>query len=315
MRRFSVLLGLPLLMTIAACAQQAGPAPGDSLPDRGTAGFEQRASDVAAAWRTAPNRQPWQTGYVPVQDATVLPAAPKFSDDTRQAFLAGWYRQQVELPSTSPADGTINFPDGSLTVPLVSAVDAYRQIDQGDPPPCPARAATPPPTTATGPDGSVSSTPSTACIPLTVTGAQLGTVAIRTSRGEAQVPAWLFTVEELSSPVARVAVASSAVGAVPSPSVAPLQPGTDLVSAQSVAAVDGNKLTYRLGVGACDKDITPLVLERDDTVVVSGRVTRPSGVCTEQLVIHPVTVTLATPLGPRTVLDAVTGAPLLLTHS
>ena len=53
------------------------------------------------------------------------------------------------------------------------------------------------------------------CAALLVTGVTLGTVTLRTSRGEASVPAWLFTVRELATPVARVAVAPSAIAAEP----------------------------------------------------------------------------------------------------
>jgi hypothetical protein len=164
------------------------------------------------------------------------------------------------------------------------------------------------------PDGSVSSSVPVACVPLTVTAARLGTVAVRTSRGEAQVPAWLFTVDGLAAPVARLAVAAAAIGTVPSPSTSALPPGAaGLVSAEDLTAVDGARLTYRLGVGGCDRDVTALVGQRTDVVVVGGRVTRPSGTCAAILLLHPVTVTLDAPLGARPVLDAITGRPLLLT--
>ncbi|TDC29833.1 hypothetical protein E1166_29610, partial [Micromonospora sp. KC213] len=74
--------------------------------------------------------------------------------------------------------------------------------------------------------------------------------------------------------------------------------------------VDGATITYLLGVGACDTGITPLVQEHDDVVVIGGGVVRSTGVCTEQLVLEPVTVTLAAPLGTRPVLDVLTGRVL-----
>ncbi|MCI4064437.1 hypothetical protein MRQ36_18250 [Micromonospora sp. R77] len=141
---------------------------------------------------------------------------------------------------------------------------------------------------------------------------RLGTAAVRTSRGTAEVPAWLFTVEELTAPVARLAVAPSAVTAVPEPPAPPRSAPDGVVGAQDlVAPVDGTRLTYRLGIGACDTGTTPLVAERDDVVVVGGGVTRATGVCTDQLKLEPVTVTLTAPLGARPVLDVLTGAPLL----
>ncbi len=210
-------------------------------------------------------------------------------------------------------------------MPLVSAAEAYAQLDQGDPPPCAGRPKKPGPTGGPGrpkggptiepgPDGWVTSPADPgACIPLTVTAVRLGTAPMRTSRGVADVPAWLFTVSELKTPVARLAVAPTAVTAVPE-GVAPTRPAPDgVVGTQDLAApAEDARLTYRLGVGACDTGITPLVLERDDVVVVGGGVARSTGVCTNQLILHPVTVTLRAPLGVRPVLDVLTGAPLVV---
>ena len=153
----------------------------------------------------------------------------------------------------------------------------------------------------------------TACTPLTVTKVELGTTTVRTSRGEATVPAWLFTVEELATRIARVAVARTSVGTVPEPAAPARTKVEGLVGAQDLIAVDGTKLTYRLGVGACDTAITPLVREQDDLVLVGGTAIRSTGICTDQLLLQPVTVTLDAPLAARTVLDAVSGRPLLLT--
>ena len=220
MRRAGVLLSLSLVVA-AGCAPAGsepvtppiGTEPAASGAPVGREAFGKRAAAVAEAWSPMPA---WHTGYVPLQEPTVLVGDPGFSVDTKTAFSAGWYRDQIALPAAVPADGTVRFPDGTLTVPLVSAAEAYRQLDQGDPPPCGGRPKAPntPPAGATGgPDNAVSS-PETACIPLTVTAVKLGTVPLRTSRGQADVPAWLFTVEEMTAPVARVAVAPEAVTAV-----------------------------------------------------------------------------------------------------
>ena len=300
-----------MIMILTACAQVDQSAGPGGSPDPRWDSFRQRATQVAQAWQNGPQQQDWRTKYIPLQDPTVLPADPKFSSETKEAFVAGWYRQQAKLPTDKPDDGSIRFPDGTLSVPLLSAADAYRQIDHGDPPPCAGRPAAPPANSA-GPDGSVSSGPSTVCIPLTVTAARLGTVKVRTSRGEAQVPAWLFTVDELSAPVARLAVAESAITPVPAPPALDRPQRGEYVAAQDLVTIEGTKLTYRLGVGACDQDLTPLVEQRDDLVVVGGAVTRSPGICTDQLIAKPVTVTLDAPLGARPVLDAVNGQPLLL---
>ncbi|WP_092380853.1 hypothetical protein [Micromonospora phaseoli] len=316
MRRSPALLGLPLLIIVAGCA------PADTEPanvgprvDQHEA-FDQRATAVADGWR--PDAA-WAAGYVPLQEPTLLVGDAAFTEETKLAFNAGWYREQAVLPAGQPDDGTIRFPDGELRVPLITAVEAYQQLDQGDPPPCPGRPKEPgtpppanPPDAPAGPDDPVSSEPQAACIPLTVTGVELGLAPVQTSRGAAQVPAWLFTVAEISAVVARVAVAPDAVGALPEP-VAPTAPvAPDLVGAQDIQTVDGASLTYRLGVGSCDTEVTPLVQEHDHLVVVGGTVQRTSGACNDMLKFEPVTVTLRAPLGVRPVLDVLGGAPLRL---
>ncbi|WP_229399613.1 hypothetical protein [Micromonospora okii] len=338
MRRTLALLGLPLLAVAVGCAPaETGPT-GTPTPSKRWEGFDQRAAEVAGAWRPG---KTWTDGYVPMQEPTVLLGDPGFNPETQQAFDNGWYREQIDIPAARPANGTVQFSDGTLSVPLIGAAEAYRQLDRGDPPPCGGRPSAPdakpkPGSTAgtgpivePGPDGptpgqgpygrggrpgpgaTVSNGPgATACIPLTVTAVKLGTAPVRTSRGEAQVPAWLFTVAELTSPVARVAVGKPTAPPKGTPPGSPVPEG--VVGAQDLEAVYGAMLTWRLGVGACDTGITPLVWEGDDVVVVGGGVTRSTGVCTEQLVVAPVTATLKEPLGDRTVLDVTTGTPLTL---
>ncbi|MBX7268979.1 hypothetical protein KIF24_25080 [Micromonospora sp. Llam7] len=316
MRRTVALLGLPLMMIVAGCAP-ADTEPGSAAsPDNRHEAFDERAAAVAEAWHPG---AAWSTGYVPLQDATVLVGEPEFTDETKLAFHAGWYRRQTDLPTGQRA-GTIRFPDGELRVPLITAAEAYRQLDQGDPPPCPGRPKEPgtpppanPPDAPAAPDDPVSSEPQAACIPLTVTKVEPGTAPMHTTRGTVQVPAWLFSVAEISAVVARVAVAPHAVGAVPEP-VAPTAPApADLVGAQDIRAIDGATLTYRLGVGSCDTGITPLVREHDHVVVVGGSILRATGVaCDDMLRLEPVVVQLRAPLDARPVLDVLTGAPLRL---
>ncbi|MEU4470217.1 hypothetical protein [Micromonospora sp. NPDC023888] len=312
MRRPALLLVLPLLLVAGCAANGADPAGGPRSPAHRAEAFDKRAAEVAEAWRPSPD---WRTGYVPLEGPTVLTGDPRFTPDTEAAFRAGWYRAEVAIPPTR-VGGEIRFPDGRLTLPLVSAAEAYRQLDQGDPLPCPGRPKRPGrptpggPSVEPGPDGWTTSGAQTACLSLTVTGVTFGAVPVRTSRGEAQVPAWLFTIRELATPVARLAVAPTAVTRPPE-STGPARPLADgLVGAQNLQAVDGARMTVGLGVGACDTGITPLVWERPDVVVVGGSITRGTGICPAVLKLEPVDVTLAAPLGARPVLDVATGAPL-----
>lgn len=321
MRRVPVLCLTALLLAGCAGQQSAGSAPGTSASPGGgapPAAFTARAAAVAETWRTAPGRDAWRTGFVPLEDLTVPDRAVRFDDDTKMAFGNGWFRAAIDLPRDAPPAGTVRYDTASQQLPLISAADAYAAIDQGDPPPCARSGAKPvtPPQASSGPDGTVGSSQALGpCIPLTVTAAKLGTVQLRTSRGPAETPAWLFTIQELAAPIARVAVAPAAVTAPPSaqPPTQPAAPG--LVSVQALTGVDGAKLSYQLGVGACDENITPLVHETADVVVVGGSVTTREGACTMQLMMAPVAVTLDAPLGARPVLDAQTGQPLMLRRS
>ncbi|WP_416900998.1 hypothetical protein [Micromonospora echinospora] len=306
-RRVTLLLGLPIMLALTGCAQN-GATPAE--PEDRWESFQRRAAEVAEAWQPGPA---WTTSYIPLESPTVLAGDPKFTPESEQAFQAGWYREQVPIPTARPAEGTVSFPDGTLKVPLLSAAEAYRQLDLGDPPPCEGRPKVPGPTVEPGPDGPVAGTSTmVSCTPLTVTGVKLGTTELRTSRGEATVPAWLFTVEELAVPIARVAVAPSAVTAVPDGGGPSGTPAPELAAAQNVVSAEGTELTWRVGVGACDTGVEPLVAEFDDVVVVGAGVVRSTGVCTDQLKLEPVSATLKAPLGTRTVLDVVNGGPVSL---
>ncbi|MGC4805051.1 hypothetical protein [Micromonospora sp. DT233] len=406
MRFVVALVGLPLVLVAGGCGSGGSGSAAGGGEGRWES-FHQRAGEVAEAWRPGPE---WSSGYVPLQDPTVPLGDPGFTPETEQAFRNGWYRERIDVPGAAPADATIRFPAGALSVPLVSAATAYRQLDRGDPPPCAGRPPAPTPenrpsvrprnkstdgpivepgpdgpivspkpegpiggpgpvvptvgpgqtagsgqapgagptvepgpdgptstpnppsppsaegpagpTVEPGPDGPSTSAAQAACVSLTVTAVRLGTAPVRTSRGMAQVPAWVFTVAELTAPVARLAVAPGAVTAVPRgtaptgpvpDTAAPTGPVPDaVVGAQDVQAVNGAELTFRIGVGACDTAITPLVREDDKVVVVGGGVTRATGICTDQLLIKPVTATLQRPLGDRPVLDVATGTPLIV---
>lgn len=321
MRRFLaavVMLGL-LPAGLAGCAGSTGagsePPPG---PTRGSdadlrAAFEERAAAVAAAWQGSAATGAWRTGFVPLAELTVPPRNGFPDGEMKMAFVEGRYATRVALPEAVPAPGTVRFPDGStLSAPLVGARDAYAALDKGAPP-CtsgaPAQPTTGPGAPGSGPDQPTGTSLPQTCAVLTVTAVTLGETRLRTSRGEAAVPAWLFTIAGLGEPVARVAVSPSAVRPAPTPSLPPpAVPG--LVTAQDIESIDGARLVYRLTVGACDYDIRPLVYETAEVVVVGGSVRTRPGACPAIAMMAPVTVTLAEPVGARPVLDAGTGAAL-----
>jgi len=301
-----------VLLATAGCAELAGSAPDrDDLENT----FRTRARIVADAWLSATSSGAWLTGFVPLQELTVAPESGFGTDDAKQAFGAGWYVLRTDLPADRPADGKIHFPDETvMDVPLTSAREAYSAMDQGDPPPCADPNATPPPPPSPGgPDTPVGEPAQQSCVALTVTAVKLDKTMIRTSRGIVAVPAWLFTVDGLAEPIARVAVDLAAVSPVPTINVPPFTYTQGLVTAQDLVGVKGTELTYRLGVGACDEDIRPLMVETPEMVLLAGTVVTTGGVCIDLLKLHPVTVRISEPLGDRAVLDGINGQPLVLT--
>jgi hypothetical protein len=305
------LLATAALFGASACGRGRPGSPADPA-----AAFEARARQVADAWRAAGPGDAWRTGFVPLDDLTVAPPTG-FTDDTKFAFTMGVYTTTAALPADTPPAGSVRFPDGAqLPVDLVSARAAYAEIDKGDPP-C---GQTPPPAPAptavgTGPAGSVGGPAQHTCASLTVTGATLGTTTIRTSRGPASAPAWLFTVAELPQPVARVAVAAASVIPLPRPSLALMDPDRvrGLASVHKLTAAEDRRLSYVIGIGTCDTEPAGIAYETDEVVVVAGTVRPPGGNrdCTAALKLEPVTVTLDRPLGERVVLDAIGGRPLV----
>lgn len=331
-RTLTALTGLLALAVVAGCAKNppggaAAPGRDPSIPADVQREFDTRAADVAAAWKSSGIADNWRHGFVPLADLTLLPPGDG-TDATKMALGQGWYQLRA-APPPAPSRGKVVFPDGAtMTVPLVQAEDAYRQIATDPPAGC-ATTGTPvvpgpPPTTrpVQPPDsappsgdggGSSGSSGTVPCRVLTVTAVSLGTGHLLTSRGMATVPVWKFTVAGLDRPVERVAVDPSAV--TPPPGID--SPGADLpgiVGGQSLQSIDGTALTFRVVLGDCDVDIHPLAYEDADVVVVGATRTTPKGICDDMALIRPLRVTLGAPMGTRIVLDVSTGNPLSVTN-
>ena len=305
--RLAAVVGAVVVVALSACASPGGAGDGGGLapPENDHQAVAEWAAEVADAW--SPTDDSWQRGYVPLQQPTTVDGT--LVEAEKRALAAGWWQSTVALPTTRPAPGTVLFRDGSLRMPLLSAAEAYRQMDLGDPPPCTEPGVPPSADPSADPDSAVSGPAGGDCVGLSTSAASLTTMEIRTSRGVATVPAWRFEISGARA-VLRAAVADPAP--VPSPAATPPNRAVppDMVSTQDVTSVEGLTLRYRLGVGACDRDITPIVAERPDVVAVTGAVTHDSGACTDQLLIEPVSVTLTEPLGDRPVIDGLNGTVL-----
>lgn len=321
LRTATTLAGIVTLAGLTAgCARKANgtgspPPAGNSVQQE----FDTRAEHVAKAWEASGDAQKWRHGFVPLGDLTLAPNGDG-TEATKFALVNGWYRLRAPLPDPAPP-GTVTFPDGStMSVPLETAEDAYQQIatappaDCGKPEPLPTAVRPIPPIDSTPPSApgggtSGSSGGQEPCAVLTVTQITLGTDQLLTSRGEATVPVWQFTVRGLDKPVERVAVDPSAITRSPATD----GPGASLdgiAAGQSMASVNGTALTFRVTLGDCDKNVTPLVYEDAGAVVVGASYVNTASICDDMALIKSFDVTLRAPIGTRVVLDVVSGDPL-----
>jgi len=302
-RLMQILVASVLAVTAAGCARglnDAGSAPRVPTPTD----FDKRAERVIGAWEAAAIQSAWKTGFVPLEALTrtggdgtqsiYKVGGDAFAGNAKMAVIGGWFRLAAANLPVAPDSGEVRFADGStIRVPLASARDAYAAMEAGDPTPdCHGNGCT-----------------------LTVIGAELGTSALATSRGKATVPVWQFTVEELTVPMIRVAVAPSVITPLPTPAI-----GRDdyLTTVNAVSAAGDSdppavrRLTLHITGGACDSSRTGLIHETPVAVVVGVSIVQEPGACIALGVIAEVRAELAAPLGYRVLLDAATGQPLVL---
>lgn len=263
-----------------------------SATDPASDAFQARAKQVAAMWQERGITSAWDRGFVPLQDLVVEPDWNP-NGILKASFGNGWIRTSSPLPEVSGL-GVIQYADGtSQSVPLVGAAEAYGELPRrvGD---CPTDGRPP------------------RCAWLTITGARLSTVAIETSRGVAEVPAWSFTVDGLPQPLLRVAVASSSITTLPAEEPGPNHPA-GVVSAVQLESSQGDSIAFDIGIGACDKAPQGLVSEFPELIVVGGSASPPGAgtSCDSQLVLRRVEVRTTAPVGSRPIVDAVTGRPVL----
>ncbi|MEU9347933.1 hypothetical protein AB0D74_42730 [Streptomyces sp. NPDC048278] len=280
--------GLLVAPALAGCLL-AGCDDGSRADDDGQArsaqAQEQRARQVADAWRGSAAVAVWRRGYFPTADVVQPPASGWHGRADRQAYETGNFALRGGLPAATAERGKVEWRGGdTLTRPLWGAKKAYGSFARND---------------SAGPR-------------LTVTGARLGTTTVATSRGPATVPAWLFTLDGYDAPLKRVAVTASRL---PESPVAPVREGAvdGLRALPGLAgtAADGRSVTVRAAHGACDDGPVVEALETDESVVLHASVKGArDGACTADLIEQDVRVGLRRPLGSRILLDAFTGRPV-----
>ncbi|MFI6938760.1 hypothetical protein ACIBI4_05780 [Streptomyces sp. NPDC050418] len=284
MRTRQLLGVLALLALLASCGESGG----DAGPPRERVVPEDRARQVAEAWRGSDAAEQWRTGFFPLQELVRIPDDAWHTGDDKRAYAAARFTTEGDLPGGS-GRGRITWTSGGtpLDVEVVPADRTLDLLGRSEQP-------------GKGPR-------------LTVTGARLDRLEVLTSRGPAQVPAWHYTVKGYGKPLIRAAVAADAVAKAP---IGPLLEESDrqrpLEGLKSVAG-DGRSLTVLAGHGACDDGPAVTTLETDESVVLSASVRgADDGPCTAQLLVEELTVRLQRPLGERVLLDAFTGVPVEL---
>ena len=255
-----------------------------------------QAQAALTRWAAAVAAAGGSAAFVPVGERTsqVGDWEEPVGDNDKQAMLAGLVDSTITLSSHVPADGQVRWPDGSSsTVGLISAAEALRNLksDAG---------------------GSACSS----CQPLQIVQADLTTQPVNTSRGTAQAPVWLFSLEGTAVRLATVAVARSVI--VTPPTWDSNNPPRGIVIDSATGSVSGRELTVSF-VGApapgdqgCGADYTAEAVESADAVVVIviEHANMSFGACTAVGAIRTATVELAAPLGNRTVLDVQQGLPV-----
>jgi hypothetical protein len=278
------------VLLLASCGwlHKASPAGSYGLsPDE----FDKRAREVAVRWQGSADDRAWREGFVPlgVLNPHGWAHVGEIPAWVNRSSHNGAWRLAAKLPTDSPSRADVRWPDGEVSrVPLITAARAYAEFSK------PA-------------DLIEEECPAKGCRSLRVTGAGLGRVPLETSRGTVQVPAWLFTVEDVEQKKVHVAVDPSAVIARPER----IQGGVEEVMAFDLVAGKPNELLLKYGHGTCDTIQGSRAYETDELVVVDVEEKGSGGACPDVLRIGTITVTLARPLGDRLVLDSGTGLPVL----
>jgi hypothetical protein len=308
----AVSLGLAALAGCTAAGPPGGqPSAGPSQPPPpaspapspqgvNIAAFHALAGQEARDWPQSPLAKVWKTSLVipSTDDLTYLDAVRGFpSDEVREAFGNGNLVFTGPPPSGTPV-AVVKWPAAvvSMKVPVLSEAQTFSALKNNTWGRC----------------------PGCATKPLDVTYAQPYNLAIKTSRGDALVPAWAFTVQGVDGLVLQAALTPGSYITensvrVPAENLSPLGHGFVGANEASVLSPDGRTLSLYLANNSCSQPATSggLVAEVGDVVVVGGWVHDPQPVanCVPSDLGQYVTVRLAAPLGNRMILDAATGLP------
>lgn len=288
LREFGLLAVVGLVAGISGCTS-AAPASSAQVAE-----LHRQAQEALARWDAAVAAGAGGSGFILVGESTLMVGddwGPNIDgDNAKMAWGAGLFVAANPLPSEAAPDGRVQWQDGTThAVPVVSAQQALADLKAANTWPCPD------------------------CIPLQITGARLTTATFRSSRGPAQTPAWEFSLKDTDVKLDQVAVGGQFTAPpVPTPNdQATAQPWVGPAVQSATVDASGMTLTVTV-VGApdagdkpCGADYTAEAVESENGVVVivyEHRNTVPA-MCTAVGAFRTAQVTLAEPLGSRTLID------------
>ncbi len=289
---------LPLiLLFIAATAGCTVLQPGNSASGRPADPVHTQAQDALARWADAAAKSGGATiSFVGDQTSQVGDWEVAIGGNNKQALGAGLLVAPTPLSDAKPDRGKVHWIGGdSVDVDVLSAADALDDLVAA----------------AVANGGECGD-----CRPMRITDAHLATGLVETTRGPAEAPLWVFTIDGSAVRITRVAVDPS-VTVVPPPFNAD-HPPEGLSIDLAIGMPDSTKLTVSFtgatkpGNQPCGADYTAEAVESDLAVVVIviAHENGTAGSCRLAGKTRTATATLAAPLGKRAVLEVTQGLPV-----
>jgi len=296
-----VVLAVLVGLTLCGCAGQADPrvaGPGEKSQETRE---ETQARQALARWDTALAAAGDNVAFLPVGEliGQIGDWEPDVGANNKLALTSGQVTIAPDLPAAPPAKGVLTWADGKTReLTLISAGQALRAMVESLHSDC------------------------GGCTPLAVTGARLSTVDIQTSRGQATVPAWEYTLRGTAVKITYPAAEPGAAVTVSPPPWDSMNPPAGMSIERAAVSIDGRRLTVTF-TGApgprdkpCGADYTARAIESANAVVVLIDAIRhgTGESCTAIGATRTAEVTLATPLGQRAVLEVRQGLPVPVTR-
>jgi len=289
-----VLAAAVLVLAVAGCG--SGHSAGDLT---GVVLLNQQAEQALARWDEAVAKAGGQrVVFAPVGETYIQIGDWEGDGAGKRLLMDGQVKVDPAVRTTEPVTADVRWADGTVRrLRTMPPAEAVRLLAPPDKLPC------------------------VDCAGLTVTAAKWTTMTIDTTRGQATVPAWEYTLAGSRVKIRQVAVARAAGVTVTPPSWDPYNsPGGTWIERASVNA-DGRGLivtftgTPKTAAEPCGEDYTTEAVESDNAVVVIVYSHRHGGneKCEDMGATRTAPVELAAPLGERAVLEVVQGLPVAVT--